>query len=134
MPAYPGNNLAKPLINNRQHFLWNAETVPVNASAGSLSMAFELQRVNQSFYPWGLSFEAWFSAAPGAFEIDIMGANNDIGIPSPGNYVQIGTITAVNGQNVGRWDMPSNVWPKYIAAYLKTLTNSSVLVSLQVTK
>lgn len=133
MPAYPGNSLAYPLINNRQHFLWENETVPVNTSPGSLSRAFELQRVNQSFYPWGLSFEAWFSGAPGAFEIDIVGANNDIGYPTPGNYIVLGTITMVNSQNVGRWDMPSNMWPKFIAAYLKALTNP-VTVTLQVTK
>jgi hypothetical protein len=133
MPAYPGNSLAYPLINNRQHFLWENETVPVNISPGSLSRAFELQRVNQSFYPWGLSFEAWFSGAPGAFEIDIVGANNDIGYPTPGNYIVLGTITMVNSQNVGRWDMPSNMWPKFIAGYLKALTNP-VTVTLQVTK
>ena len=133
MPGYAGNNQAKPLINNRQHFLWDNELVPVNTT-GSLSVAFELQRVNQSFYPWGLSFECQFSAAPGAFEIDIVAANNDNGIPSPGNYVQIGNITSVNGQNVGRWDMPSYFWPKYIAAYLKTLSNGAALITMQVTK
>ena len=132
-PAYPGNSLAKPLLNNRQVFLWENEAVPASASPGSLSRAFELERVNQSFYPWGLSFEAWFSGAPGTFEIDIMGANNDIGYPTPGNYILLGTITAVNTQNVGRWDMPSNMWPKFVAAYMKTLGNS-VNETLQVTK
>jgi hypothetical protein len=133
MPAYEGNSQAVPLINNRQIYLWNNESPAVNGATGSLSISVELQRVNQSFYPWGLSFEAWFSGAPGAFEIDIMGSNTDTGSPSPGNYVKIGSITTVNGSNVGRWDMPSNVWPKYVAGYLLTLTNP-VSVTLQVTK
>ena len=126
MPAYPGTDLAKILANNRQVYLWNNETVAAGASIGSLSVSFELERHNRSFYPWGLSVEVWFSEAPGTFEIDIMGANND----SLGHYVQIGSIVAVNSSNVGRWDMATNIWPKYIAAYLKTLTNA-VNVSAQ---
>ena len=133
MPPYPGNNLANILNNNRQHFLWDNELIPASATVGSLSNAFELWRVNQSFYPWGLSFEVAFSGAPGVFEIDIVGANTDIGYPNPGYYVTLGSITTVNSSNVGRWDMPTNVWPKYVAAYMKTLTNA-VNVTLTVTK
>jgi hypothetical protein len=88
---------------------------------------------NQSFYPWGLSFEAWFSGNPGVFEIDILGANNDIGFPEPGNYVQLGNINQVNSSFVGRWDMPSQIWPRYVAGFVKTLTNA-VNVTLQVTR
>ena len=133
MPPYPGNNLAQMLQNNRQVYLWENEIIPASASVGSLSVAFQVWKVNQSFYPYGISFEAWFDGAPGAFEIDILGANQDLGYPNPGHYVQLGNITAVNGSNVGRWDMPSNMWPKYVAAYMKTLTNA-VAVTLQVTK
>lgn len=133
MPAYPGNGLAQLLANNREAFLWLNETVPASTSPGSLSVAFKLDRISQSFYPWGLSFEVWFSGPPGTFEVDLMGANNDIGYPTPGNYVQIGSITNVNSSNVGRWDMASNIWPKYVAGYLKTLTNA-VSITLQVTK
>lgn len=133
MPGYSGNNLAQMLQNNRQVYLWQEENVPPSATVGSLSVAFEVWRVNQSFYPWGMSFEAWFDGNPGAFEIDILGANQDIGFPAPGHYVQLGTITAVNASFVGRLDLASNMWPKYVAAYMKTLTNA-VKVSLQVTK
>ena len=133
MPAYAGNDHATMLRNNQQAFLWQSENVTAGGAATppaftSLSLAYQLERINRSHYPWGLSFEVWFDAAPGAFEIDIMGANNDLYT----NYVQIGTITAVNGFNTGRWDMPTNVWPKYIAAYMKTLANA-VKVTLQVT-
>jgi hypothetical protein len=133
MPAYAGNDLATLLRNNQQAYLWQNELVTAGGAATppsfvSLSLAFQLERINRSHYPWGLSFEAIFTGAPGAFEIDIMGANNDLYT----NYVQLGTITAVNGFNVGRWDMPTNVWPKYVAAYMKTLGNA-VNVTLQVT-
>ena len=133
MGAYPGNGLANLIGYNRQGYLWDNAVVPAGASQGSLSVAFQISRIDNAFYPWGLSFECWFSGAPGTFEIDILGANNDIGYPTPGNYVQIGSINAVNSSNVGRWDMPSYVWPKYVAAYMKTLGNA-VTVTLQVTR
>lgn len=129
MPAYPGNALAKLLRDNSQGFFFNNEA----AIAGTYSLAFQIERINRTAYPWGLSFEAWFSGAPGVFEIDILGANNDIGIPSPGNYVTLGSINSVNNANAGRWDMPSNMWPKYVLAYIKTLTNA-VNVSVQATR
>jgi hypothetical protein len=133
MPGYSGNALAALLRDNQQAFLWQKEVIPANAAQGSLSVAFQLERINRSFYPWGLSFEASFASAPGAFEIDIMGANTDIGFPNPGYFIQLGNITSVNGSNVGRWDMAANMWPKYVAAFMKTLTNA-VAVTLQVTR
>lgn len=140
MPSYAGSNQANPLSNNRQVFLWQNEAPPAgvppsSTTSGSLSCAFELQRVNQSFYPWGLSFELTFSGAPGAFEVDILAANSDV-ITS---YVQIANIKntsqvgVATGSYTYRYDMASNIWPKYVAAYLKTLTNA-VNVTLQVTK
>jgi len=125
MPSYPGNAQATLLRDNTQAFFWNAETV----AATTLSVAFQLERVNRSFYPWGLSVEASFGGDPSVFEIDIMGSNSD----KSTNFVQIGAITSYNSSFVGRWDMPSNVWIKYVAAYVKTLTNA-VAVTLQVTK
>lgn len=125
MPNYTGPGQAELLRDNRQAYLWNNEAV----NTGTLSIAFQLERINRSFYPWGASFEAVFAGIPGAFEIDIMAANND----SRENYVQIGTIVAVNSFNVGRFDMPSNIWPKYVAGFVKTLGNV-VNVTLQVTR
>ena len=132
MPAYPGNGLAKLLHNNVQGFLWDNEVAPV----GTLSRAYILERINRSFYPWGLSFEVSFSANPGAFEIDLMGANSDI----QQNYNFLGSITQTNfGYGtiftgyVGRWDMPSQMWPRYVAGYIKALANA-VNVTLTVTK
>ena len=132
MPGYPGNSLAQYLRNNTQAFLWNNEAPVV----GNLSVSFLLERINRTYYPWGLSFEVTFSANPGMFEIDLMGANADIAT----NYIALGGITSTNNGYgaiftgyVGRWDMPTNMWPKYVAGYIKTLTNA-VNVTLTVTK
>jgi len=69
-----------------------------------------------------------FSGAPGTFEIDVMGAETDNGAPSPGNYVKIGTITAVNASNVGRFDTVS-LYPKYVALYVTTLPNAVTITA-----
>jgi hypothetical protein len=106
---------------------------PASTYPGSLSTAFLLERLDYASYPWGASVEAVFSGNPGAFEIDIVGANID----APQNYVQLGTITTANsyvsGYYTGRWDMPTNMWVKYVAAYMKTLANA-VNVTLMVTR
>jgi len=125
MSGFAGTGRATLLRENQQVFLWQNEPV----AAGTLSAAYELARVSRSFYPWGLSVEVKFSANPGAFEIDLMAANND----SAANYYQIGSITTANAANVGRWDMPAGVWPKYVAGLVKTLTNA-VNTTLQVTR
>jgi hypothetical protein len=129
MPNYTNGSKAALWRENTQPFFWNAETV----AASTLSIAFQMARVNRSFYPWGISFEVIFGGDPGAFEVDIMAANQDL----MANFVQIGNITVTNnatgGAYVGRWDMPTNMWPKYVAGYLKTLTNA-VSVTLQGTR
>ena len=134
MPAYPGSGLAQELQSNRQVYLWETETVPVGTYPVSLSVAYQLERVPNVIYPWGLSFELSFSGNPGNFEVDILAANNDI----PTSYVKIGSITqssqiGVSGSYTYRFDMASNIWPKFIAAYLSILTNA-VNVTLQATK
>lgn len=132
MGAYPGSNQAKFLRDNSQRFMWNNELAP----AGTLSEAFVLERINRSFYPWGASFEVTFGGNPGAFEIDIMGANTDDIL----HYIQIGSITSTNNGfgsiftgYVGRWDMPTNNWPTYVAGYVKTLTNA-VAITLKASR
>lgn len=136
MPAYPGPGLAAPLDYNRQGILWGSETPPAGTFPGSLSTAFLLQRVDNQFYPWGASFELYFNASPGSFEVDIVGANTD----APGSYVLLGSITQasatsiIGGTNyVYRYDMASNLWPKYVAAWMKSIGNA-VLVTLTVTR
>ena len=133
MPAYPGNGLANLLNSNRTMYFWGNEIVPAATWPGSLSIAYQLERLPNVVYPWGLSFELSFSGNPGTFEIDILGANADY----PQNYAYLGMINQVNlyipGYYVGRWDMPTQMWPKYVAGYIKQLTNA-VNVTLTVTR
>ena len=123
MPGYAGPNQAQWLLENRQGYLWMNDTVPAGTYPGSLSVSLLLQRMPQSFYyPWGCSFELSFAGNPGSFEVDILGANTDI----PANYVQLASIvqagnTSLSGTGgfVWRYDMASNLWPKYVAAWMK---------------
>jgi hypothetical protein len=137
MPGYAGAGSATLLRNDQQGILFSYNDGTI--AAKTLSVAFLLERINRSFYPWGLSFEAQFSANPGAFDIDLLGANTD----APTNYVLMGSITTTNNAYnsdstnfsgwVGRYDMASNLWPKYVAAYVKSLGNA-VNISLIVNK
>ncbi|CAN5951055.1 unnamed protein product [Sphagnum jensenii] len=130
MPSYAGVNQAKLFRENSQIFLWQNETVPASATVGSLSIAVQLERVRSVSYPWGFSVEVAFSGAPGTFEIDVMGADTD----NPNYYIKIGSITATNPSNVGRFDGigPNLTYPKYVALYMKALGNA-VAVTAQLT-
>ncbi len=114
MPNYTSNGHAGLLYENQQQFFWNNETV----AAGTLSIGCQVRRVLNGFYPWGFAVEVQFSAAPGTFELDIMGAETDL----KGNYVKLGSISAVNSSNVGRFDT-TTYFPKYVAANMTTLAN-----------
>lgn len=128
MSGYAGVGQATLLRENRQVFLWQKETVPASAANGSLSVAFQLERVRSVSYPWGFSVEVSFSGNPGVFEVDVMVSDTD----NPNNFIQWTNITQVNATNVGRADV-LNSWAKYVAVYLKTLTNN-VTVSAQLTR
>lgn len=136
MPSYPGAGLAAPLLMNRKAYFWQNETVPVATFPGSLSVAFQPDRVPDVSYPWGLSFELSFAANPVAFSVDILGANTD----APQYYIPLATITQASptgetqiGGFVWRYDMASNLWPMYVAVWMKTLT-SAVLVTMTATR
>lgn len=123
MPGYAGVNQAQLLRENRQAFCWQNEIIAAGQVPPlGLSLAFQLERVRSVSYPWGFSVEVFFGAAPGTFEVDIMGADTD----NPIYYNKIGGITAVNAFNVGRFDgIGSNLtYPKYVALYMKTLGNA----------
>lgn len=122
MPGYPGAGLATPLLYTKQGYFWQTETI-VTTYPGSLSVAFLLQRIDATFYPWGFAVEVQFTSNPGSFEVDVMGAETD----NPINYVKIGSITAVAslvpGNYVGRFETTA-LYPKYVALNMTTLGNS----------
>ena len=128
MPGYAGVGKATLLRENRQVFCWQNDTVPASSTNGSLSVAYQLERVRSVSYPWGFSVEVAFSGNPGAFEVDVMVADTD----NPAYFVQWTNITQVNSFNVGRVDV-LNSWAKYVALYMKTLTNA-VTVTAQLTR
>jgi hypothetical protein len=127
MPGYQGINQAVLLRENSQKFFWQNEVVP----AGELSVAFQLERVRSVSYPWGFSVEVAFLGVPGAFEVDIVGADTD----NPNYYIKIGSIVAVNAFGVGRFDCIGTalVYPKYVACLMKTF-GGGVNVTAQITR
>ena len=122
MPAYSGAGLAAPLAYTKQGLFWAGETIGTTFPY-SLSTAFQLQRVDATFYPWGFAVEVQFNGNPGTTEVDIMGAETD----NPANYIKIGSIATfsapVAGQYVGRFESVS-LYPKYVALLMLTLGNS----------
>ena len=133
MSGYGGTGQATLLRDNRQQFLFQQE---VNVT-GRASIAVQLERVNRSFYPWGVSFELFFTDAngnpanPGVFEVDIQTADID----QDTHYCTINALAGagfLNSNYVGRLELPS-FWAKYVRGYVKTLTNA-VYTSLLVTR
>lgn len=124
MPGYQGAGHAALLRTNQQAFLFNNETV----AAGRASIAVQLERIPRSSYPFGASFQLKFGGVPGAFEVDIQVADTD----ADGDYVTVASIAAVNSNNVSRYDM-TNLWPKFVRAFVNTLGNA-VSVTVLVTR
>ncbi len=130
MPGYAGTGQATLIRDNQQKFLFQQET---NVT-GKASIALQLERVNRSFYPWGVSFQVAFTdvngnpANPGAVEVDIQTSDID----QDTQYCTINSLTSgLNANFVGRIELPS-FYAKYIRAFIKVLTNN-VFVTVQAT-
>ncbi len=124
MPGYPGGGHAILLGTNRQHFLFNNETVP----ADTASIAVQLARISHSSYPFGASFQLKFGGSPGAFEVDIQVSDTD----TDEDYITVAQLDNVSSNFVTRFDL-TNLWPKFVRGYIVTLTNS-VTTTLLVTR
>jgi hypothetical protein len=133
MPGYGGTGRATLIRDNQQVFLFQQE----NNVTSRASIAVQLERINRSFYPWGVSFHVAFTdvngnpADPGAYEIDIQTSDID----KDSQYCTINAIAgagSLNSSFVGRLELPS-FWAKYVRAYVKTLTNT-VYVTVLVTR
>jgi hypothetical protein len=119
MPAYPGNGLAKLINANQQKYLFESETVAV----GESSVAYQLERLPNVVYPWGMSFEFSFSGAPGTFQVDIQTADID----QDSHYVTINSLTGgLNTSNVGRIELPS-FWAKYVRVNVVSFANAATV-------
>ena len=133
MSGYGGTGSATLLRENQQRFLFQQE---INVT-GRASIAVQLERIPRASYPWGASFEIYFTDAsgnpanPGAYEVDIQTADID----QDSHYCTVSILNGagqLNGSFVGRIEM-SSFWAKYVRAYIKTLTNV-VYVSVLVTR
>jgi len=133
MPVYAGTGQAKLIRDNQQMFLFQKE---LNL-AGKSSVALQLERINRSSYPWGVSFQIYFTdvngnpADPGAFEVDIQTSDIDADI----QFCTINQWTGdanLNANFVGRIELP-NFYAKYIRGFVKTLTNA-VYITLLATR
>jgi hypothetical protein len=134
MPGYPGSGQAALIRENRQVFLFQNETIPAG-TVNSASIAVQLERIRSLAYPWGVSFEIYFTdstgvtpANPGNFEVDVQTADVDENT----HYCTISALTSVSSLNsyfVGRIELPQ-FWAKYVRVYLKTLTNAVNITAL----
>ena len=130
--GYRGTGQAVLLRDNQQIFLLQQQQI----AAGSSTMAVQLERINRSFYPWGLSFQLAFTdvngnpASPGTFELDIQTSDID----QDNQYVgaTANQITTVNTNNVARLEL-TTLYAKYVRGFMKTLGNS-VYVTLLATR
>jgi hypothetical protein len=132
--GYAGTGKATLLRDNKQIFLLQQQTV----TAGTASMAVQLERVNRSFYPWGVSVQVYFTDAnghpadPGAYELDVQ--SSDIDADSQYCLEKSLTGTNANASFVERLEFPpNNFYAKYLRVLVKTLTNA-VFVSVLVTR
>lgn len=121
---YPGSGQAHLLNANHQYFLFQNQRV----IGGLKSVAVELSRITQQAYPFGAAIQVQFSGAPSTFNIDVEGAEDDV----DSNYVQITTISTVNGSNVGRASI-GFTYPKFVRVNVTTITND-VLATVIITR
>lgn len=129
MSKYPGPSLATLLRTNQQVYLVGGPGQGENVAVGYSSIAYELERIKSSYYPFGASAEIWFSGTPGAFEVDLQTADLDI----DSHYVTISQLTGgLNSSNVGRIELAA-FWAKYIRAHVTALANP-VLLSVLLTR
>lgn len=121
MPGYGGTGRAKLLYEGQQAYFFNQETV----AAGTASRAFQLRRERGQSYPLGFAVQVAFGGAPGVFALDIQASETD----NVNDYVTIGTISAVNANNVGRLDNVTT-FAKFVRAVNTTFPNAVSITAL----
>jgi hypothetical protein len=130
MSGYAGAGQATLLRGNQQVFLFQQELIP----AGRASRAVQLERISRPYYPWGVSFQLFFTdvnglpADPGAFEIDIQTSDLD----QDRQYATINSWTgavSLTTSFVGRIELP-NFYAKYVRAFVNSLANAAYVTLL----
>lgn len=121
---YPGPAQAHLLNMNHQYFLFQNNRV----AATQASVAVQLARLPWAGYPFAAAFQVSFSGDPGAFELDVEGAEDD----ADAYYVKLDDITTVNAAFTGRVSICS-AYPKFVRVRLISITND-VLTTVIVTR
>jgi len=119
LSAYAGGNQATALDPGVQGTAFNAESVKTTLPA---SLAFAMTRGGGQ--PFGVSWELIFSAAPGAFQIDVQHADTD----SETSYVTVNSVTAVNANQAARVELPA-CWTKFSRLKVVSLANDVQLTA-----
>ncbi len=119
MPAY---NTSPPssLTLGDSIQVWAAEQ-PV-AGAGLVSASQQVAAGRSKGNPAGICLEGFFSAAPGAFEIDVQGSMNDI--DAQYQTLPNGNITTVDSVNqTFLFEDPNSRW-RFYRALMRTRANA----------
>ena len=129
MPVY-GTQQATALFIGDQKQVWSAETPTPGATQAATSIPIALAALNS--LTQSVSVSIAFSAAPGAFEVDLLTADADTSgatasaaanAASWANYVQKATVISVNASNVARMEV-TGIKAKFAALQLVSRANS----------
>jgi hypothetical protein len=113
-----------------QKQVWSAETPTPGATMAATTIPIAL--CNPPAQGQAVSVSVAFSAAPGAFEVDLLTADQDTSGPAQTsatnlaswqNYVQKATVTSVNASNVARMEV-TGIKAKFCALQLVSRANS----------
>lgn len=120
MPAYVPGNLLSISPNDPPVKVWNAEQPVVGAGGVSASQGVALTRVSGD--RGGFEISGFFSGAPGAFEIDVQVADEDV--DSEYQTIANGNITSVDSVNqTFHFDAPQ-VNGRFVRLLMRSRTNA----------
>ena len=121
MPAYaPTASAIRSLLPGQSYKVWNAEAPTPGNSGAAASQEIAISRSpigNQQ----AMAFDGFFSGAPGAFEIDVQVAPNDV--EAQYQTIANGNITTVDAVN-NSFHMDLAVVSGFVRALLRSRANA----------
>lgn len=119
MPAYGTITPAPVMLLDSQVSPFSAEVVTAGEASQQYAIirGFTLAEAGQAGLPY-IHVEILFSAAPGAFQIDVQQADTD----NAGNYVTVASLTSVDANQVGYLDI--QLAARYVRLHVTSITNT----------